>query len=316
MNDFGDLIQIVIPCFNGEEYLAETLNSIKHQTYHNFDCLLIDDCSDDKSFEIYQHFAKNDTRFRVLQNSENQGESYSVNKGWANRRGSLISILSCDDPQPSDWLEEMHKFYKSNSEKNSIVFYPNRKTIDSLGKTLTRDYLLDWNQRTINNDFICIPSVGAIIDANKLPSDFVPRLNHVDYPSDLIQYLNISRFGEGLRHPTFFCNWRLHSQNKSSLDRTVLAECLEAGICAYFNSLNTEMNNYQIVSLTSQCHRLKTYGLTHRWISWFVWYNKFRNNHRESFIKAHYFMLIVLLRYFLRRFYRLVNSRKTNLRRG
>ena len=309
MNSFGDLIQIVIPCFNGEEFLEKTLRSIKEQTYQNFDCLLIDDCSDDKSFEIIQRFTNDDTRFRVLQNSENRGESYSVNKGWVNRRGSLISILSCDDPQPSDWLEEMYKFYKWNSDKSHIVFYPNRKTIDSSGKTLKRDYLMDWNQRTINDDFICIPSVGAIIDSDRLPDDFVPRLNHVDHPSDLIQYLNISRFGEGLRHPRYFCNWRLHSQNKSSLDQTLLAERLENGIRAYFNSLNVEMNPYQIISLTSQCHRMKTHGLKHGWISWFDWYNEFSINQRSSFIKANYIMIRVLLRYLLRRFYRLVNSK-------
>jgi glutathione peroxidase-family protein len=40
------------------------------------------------------------------------GESFSVNRGWANKSGKLITIISCDDPQPNDWLKEMVKFSK------------------------------------------------------------------------------------------------------------------------------------------------------------------------------------------------------------
>jgi len=308
MRNHWDLIQIVIPCFNGEEFLRETLFSIQNQTYANFDCLMIDDGSEDDSLKIFSDFSKSDPRFRVLQNSENRGESYSVNRGWANKRGNLVSILSCDDPQPNDWLEEMYLLYKRHSESNFIVYYPNRITIDPRGEVLKSEYLMDWNPRIISDDFICIPSVGAIIDSEKLPNGFIPRLSHVDYPSDLIQYLNIMRFGVGLRHPTFFCNWRLHSQNKSSLDRNLLANRLEFGILSYFNNLNLEMSLYQIISLTSQCHRLKTSEFRFAWISWLQWYKKLITGNEYSLVKIHFCLFNVSRRYFIRRLFRFLNS--------
>ena len=78
----GDLIQIVIPCFNGEDYLEETLLRVKNQINQNFDCLIIDDASTDNSFEIANQFVTQDTRFRIFKNIRNLAESASANRGW------------------------------------------------------------------------------------------------------------------------------------------------------------------------------------------------------------------------------------------
>lgn len=248
MESYGDLIQIVIPCFNGEEFLKETLISVQNQTYKHFDCLMIDDGSNDKSFEIFQDFAKNDKRFRVLQNSENRGESHSVNQGWANKRGSLISILSCDDPQPNDWLEEMHGFYKSHSERKFIVYYPNRIVIDGLGNLIRREVLLDWSESHVIDDLLCVASVGALIDTSLLPVNFEPRIEGVKFPSDLIQFLKIARFGPGLRHPTYSCVWREHFGGKSADDKKNLSKEFVSGMSLY---TRTQEIGFKMVSETS-----------------------------------------------------------------
>jgi len=78
----GDLIQIVIPCFNGEDYLEETLLRVKNQINQNFDCLIIDDASTDNSFEIANQFVTQDRRFRIFKNIQNLAESASANRGW------------------------------------------------------------------------------------------------------------------------------------------------------------------------------------------------------------------------------------------
>jgi glycosyltransferase involved in cell wall biosynthesis len=213
---------------------------------------MIDDGSYDDSSLIFANFAQIDERFRLLKNEKNLGESSSVNKGWSNRKGNLVCVLSCDDPQPDKWLEEMVAFYEQNSNSNYIVFYPNRNTIDSSGQLLRSDQLLDWKNDSVNEDFICIPSVGAIIDCSKLPSDFTPRNALVDYPSDLIQYMEISKFGSGLRHPTFYCNWRMHKENKSSINARNFAKGLEDGIKTYFQNDGRQMSSFQKLSLTSQ----------------------------------------------------------------
>jgi len=243
MHDSRDMVQIIIPCFNGEEYLEETLHSIQNQTHNNFDCLMIDDGSTDLSTSIFKTFALSDSRFRMLKNDTNRGESFSVNRGWNNKCSSLVSILSCDDPQPRDWLEVLVTFRESNP--GYIVYYPNRNVIDEKGTSLRQESLFDWSTSLLERDLLCIVSVGAIIDTTFLPSDFSPRISEIVFPSDLIQYLRISHFGNGLRHPYYFSVWREHKKSKSADDKRDLAQEFTDAMCLYLNSLTKDERKIQ-----------------------------------------------------------------------
>jgi len=234
----GELVQVIIPCFNGQEYLEETLVSIQNQTHNNFDCLMVDDGSSDNSLEIFNRSAQKDSRFRLLRGDKNQGESYAVNKGWSNSRGNLICILNCDDPQPHDWLEQMITFRKENP--GFIVYYPNRLVIDGDSKTLRHEVLFDWSESLLKEDLLCIVSVGAIIDSSLLPNDFQPRIPEVIFPSDLVQYIKVSNFGMGLRHPSYFSVWREHRKSKSAEGKRVLAKEFTKGMHSYLRSINKD----------------------------------------------------------------------------
>lgn len=233
MTNDGELVQILIPCFNGQEYLEETLVSIQSQTHTNFDCLLVDDGSSDNSSSIFNRFVRGDSRFRLLKNEKNEGESYSVNKAWNNKKGNLICVLSFDDPQPHDWLENMIKFRSENP--GFIVYYPNRLVIDESGISIRREVLFDWSKSLLRDDLLCIVSVGAVIDSDFLPSSFEPRIQEVVFPSDLVQYLKLSEYGDGIRHPSYFCVWRDHVKSKSSNERKVLAKEFAAGMNAFLS---------------------------------------------------------------------------------
>ena len=227
----GELVQILIPCLNGEEYLEETLISIQNQTYGCFDCLMVDDGSCDESSRIFNNIAQRDSRFRLITNEHNLGESYSVNRGWGNSKGDLICILSFDDPQPSDWLENMIKFRSENP--GFIVYYPNRLVINKDGETIRSEVLFDWERSLLTDDLLCIVSVGAIIDTTFVPKDFEPRIQEVVFPSDLIQYLKLSEFGDGIRHPSYFSIWREHGRSKSAEGKKILAKEFAEGVHTY-----------------------------------------------------------------------------------
>ena len=233
MTSDGELVQILIPCFNGQEYLEETLISIQNQTYANFDCLLVDDGSSDNSSSIFNKFAQDDLRFRLLENEKNQGESYTVNRAWSSKKGKLVCVLSFDDPQPHDWLENMIKF--RNENPGFIVYYPNRLVIDEKGISIRREVLFDWSKSLLRDDLLCIVSVGAVIDSDFLPSSFEPRIQEVVFPSDLVQYLKLSEYGDGIRHPSYFCVWRDHVKSKSANERKILAKEFAAGLNAFLS---------------------------------------------------------------------------------
>jgi glycosyltransferase involved in cell wall biosynthesis len=228
-----ELVQILIPCFNGKEYLEETLVSIQNQTHTNFDCLMIDDGSSDDSSSIFSRFAKGDPRFRLVVNEKNQGESYAVNVGWRSKKGKLICVLSFDDPQPHDWLEKMMKFRSENP--GFIIYYPNRLVINESGISIRHEVLFDWSKSLLRDDLLCIVSVGAVIDSELLPSSFEPRIQEIVFPSDLVQYLKLSEYGDGIRHPSYFCVWRAHEKGKSADESIVLAKEFAVGMHIFLN---------------------------------------------------------------------------------
>ena len=89
------LISVIVPVYQAERYIAETLESLLNQTYDNFEVLLVDDCGNDRSIQIAKHYA--DSRFRFIRNPYNCGIAYSRNRGLECSRGELIAILDDDD---------------------------------------------------------------------------------------------------------------------------------------------------------------------------------------------------------------------------
>jgi glycosyltransferase involved in cell wall biosynthesis len=62
----NNLISIIVTIYNREDYLKECLDSVKNQTYQNFECLMIDDGSTDNSKVIAEEYAKEDSRFKFI----------------------------------------------------------------------------------------------------------------------------------------------------------------------------------------------------------------------------------------------------------
>lgn len=89
-------ISIIVPCFNQEAFLEETLQSIYNQTYNNWECLIIDDGSTDNSSLIAQHWCTKDSRYKLIQ-KKNGGISSTRNYGLKHACGDYIQFLDGDD---------------------------------------------------------------------------------------------------------------------------------------------------------------------------------------------------------------------------
>jgi glycosyltransferase involved in cell wall biosynthesis len=89
-------ISVIIPAYNVETYLAETLDSVLAQTYSHFDVVIVDDGSTDRTLDIARHYAKNDTRIQVI-SQPNQGVAVARNRGIQETTGELIAFLDADD---------------------------------------------------------------------------------------------------------------------------------------------------------------------------------------------------------------------------
>lgn len=98
-------ISIIVPCFNQEAYLAQTLESVLRQTYANWECIIVNDGSTDKTEEVARRFCSADNRFRYyFQN--NAGVIAARNKGIINSTGKYILPLDGDDLIAESYVEQ------------------------------------------------------------------------------------------------------------------------------------------------------------------------------------------------------------------
>lgn len=122
---------IIIPVYNVEKEIRKCLDSIKNQTYGDFEVLCVDDCGKDSSMDIVREYAQKDNRFKILTHEHNRGVSAARNTGLDNASGEYTMFVDSDDWLETNALEVIKdNFDKSKSEV--IVFniyncYPDGK---------------------------------------------------------------------------------------------------------------------------------------------------------------------------------------------
>lgn len=148
------MISIIVPVYNVEKYLAHCINTIINQTYRDWECILIDDGSSDRSSDICDEYAKLDDRIVVVHKS-NEGVSKARNQGIELAKGEFITFIDSDDFISNDYLQS---FMDCHPQKDSITVqgvitktpiteflsysYPDAKsiTIDKAG-----EYIMDYD---------------------------------------------------------------------------------------------------------------------------------------------------------------------------
>lgn len=128
-----DLISVVLPVYNGEKYLRESIESVIAQTYQNWELLILDDCSTDNSADIAIEFAKRDSRIHYYKNETNLRLPRNLNKGFSLAKGNFLTWTSDDNRFKPEAFKKMHQALVSN--KAQFVFASCR-IIDAQGKEI------------------------------------------------------------------------------------------------------------------------------------------------------------------------------------
>ena len=102
-----ELISVIMPVYNVEKYITKAIQSVLNQTYKNFELILIDDGSTDKSRSICNDFKQKDNRINVV-HQNNQGVSSARNKGIQIAKGDYIVFVDADDEISNNALETMY----------------------------------------------------------------------------------------------------------------------------------------------------------------------------------------------------------------
>jgi len=145
------IISIIVPVYNAEQYLYQCIDSILAQTFTDFECILVDDCSPDNCANICDEYARIDKRIKVIHNVKNKGSSLSRKIGFEKSCGTYIQFVDSDD-----WIEKkmIEKLYeKAISENNDITicdcFYEKEGI-----KTIIKQNFTGFNKTSVIKDVL------------------------------------------------------------------------------------------------------------------------------------------------------------------
>lgn len=177
------LVSIIIPLYNAENYIVETINSCIEQTYDNIEIIVLDDCSTDCSALRVKPIAQSNSKVHFIQNERNLGFIATVNKGIEIAKGKRILVLGDDDV-----LEKSHILTMSRLlDKGNFSFvYCSSRYIDEKGNEIGESKTLN-----INNNKLLIAKKNIINSCGLLINrEMLDMVGH--YP----EYLGFRNYGE------------------------------------------------------------------------------------------------------------------------
>ena len=104
---------IIIPMYNVEQFIARAIESVANQSYENIEIICVDDDSHDKSAEIAQKFALQDSRVQILQNKSNLGTFATRNNGALSAKGEYLFFLDADDYLHPDTCQKCYEILEN-----------------------------------------------------------------------------------------------------------------------------------------------------------------------------------------------------------
>lgn len=119
------LVSVLIPCYNVEKFVVESVTSIINQTYTNLEIILIDDCSIDNTLDKLKYLQAKDSRIKIFQNDENLKLIKTLNKGISLSNGVYIARMDADDISLPTRIEKQVNFLNNNVDYDivSTMFY-------------------------------------------------------------------------------------------------------------------------------------------------------------------------------------------------
>ena len=160
----NELVSIITPVYNNSEFIKQTIESAQKQTYKNWEMIIVDDCSTDRTPELIKKISQKDNRIKYIKLENNSGAAIARNKALSESRGRFIAYLDADD------------LWKKNKIQNQIDFMlahdyafvcSNYEKIDVNNKILKQVKIpKEINYKLFLRNTI-IQTVGVMIDSRK-----------------------------------------------------------------------------------------------------------------------------------------------------
>ncbi|HWO93693.1 MAG TPA: glycosyltransferase family 2 protein [Dehalococcoidia bacterium] len=151
MNGRSVPVSVALPVYNGEQFLAEAIESVLAQTFGDFELLICDNASTDATPHICQMYASRDRRVRYYGSDKNRGASWNFNRAFGLASGQYFKWIAADDYLAPTFLERC--LMALNDRPEAVLAYPNAVCVDESGGFL-HDYneIMDqglWHERAV-----------------------------------------------------------------------------------------------------------------------------------------------------------------------
>lgn len=151
---YSPKISVIVPVYNAEDTIIETLDSIRNQTFTDFEVIIINDGSTDNSQILLKDYISSDQRFQLI-TQNNVGVSAARNTGLDNVRGEWVCFIDSDDLIGVDYLDNLYRYSSNNHLVCSSSIFEFRENIQNI--------IMSWNINQNNLE----KSLNYILD-NKL----------------------------------------------------------------------------------------------------------------------------------------------------
>lgn len=168
-------VSVVVPMYNSEKFIQNTLSSILTQTYQDFEIIVVDDISTDNSFSIVSSMAQSDERIRLFQLESKGGASIARNLALREATGRYIAFLDADDRWYPTKLEKQVSFMRDNDYLFTYTKYEVRKE-DSINVVSTHSAprRITYPKQIFGNSIGCLT---VMYDANAIGLIQIPKID-------------------------------------------------------------------------------------------------------------------------------------------
>ena len=205
------LVSIITPCYNAEDFIEETIQSIQNQSFTDWEWFIIDDFSEDASVSIIAAYAQNDARIKLLPLKKNSGAAVARNMGIALAKGKYMTFIDADDIWLPQFLEE-NIARIANSEGFLCASYEmyDATLKRKLGELIVPEQA-NYSDILKTNTISCLT---AFIDISRLGKEFMPEIKYRQDMGLWLKYLKKIDRVEGI--PQILAIYRIRKQSLSS----------------------------------------------------------------------------------------------------
>jgi len=151
------LVSIICLCYNHEQFVVESLNSVLNQSYKNIELIIADDCSTDSSEKTIKNWLENYPDIQFISNETNLGNTKTFNKALKIAKGNYVIDLAADDILMPDCVEKQIDTFLNSNQKKLAIVYGNAEIISENNKHLRYYYEVNAEKKVLKK-----PATGDI----------------------------------------------------------------------------------------------------------------------------------------------------------